>query len=275
MGGVFSFPGLLVAVLVGAVAWPGLHARAQSSAPVSPNPQSKPEMTESCPGLVALGAPTAIAAALRRAALDADQVRITYLGHSTFLIESPKLVRIATDYNDWVRPPLVPDIVTMNHAHSTNYTDRTAAGVPANHDVSFQDVRVRNVPTNIRNWSGGTERHGNSIFIFEIANLCIAQLGHLHPTLTQQQLDDIGRVDVVMAPVDVNMTLDLDGMVEVLHALKAQMIIPMHSFSAYTLERFLARMRQDYRVNTDEPPSLVVSKTKVPAAPTVVVLPGR
>ena len=56
---------------------------------------------------------------------------------------------------------------------------------------------MRNVPTNIRTLDGGTERHGNSIFIFEVANLCIAHLGHLHHTLTQQQLNEIGRVDVV------------------------------------------------------------------------------
>jgi L-ascorbate metabolism protein UlaG (beta-lactamase superfamily) len=48
---------------------------------------------------------------------------------------------------------------------------------------------VRSIATNIRNWSGGTERNGNSIFVFEIANLCIAHLGHLHHTLTQQQLN--------------------------------------------------------------------------------------
>jgi len=287
MGRDFLLPGLVVAALAGAVAWPGLPAGAQSAAPAPPDPPSKPEMTESCPGLVASRQPAPAAAGFRRAALEADQVRITYVGHSTFLIESPKLVRIATDYNDWARPPLLPDIVTMNHAHSTHYTDRPAAGIkfvlrgwrddgqPANHDISFQDVRVRNVPTNIRNWSGGTERYGNSIFVFEIANLCIAHLGHLHHTLTQQQLDDIGRVDVVMAPVDGNMTLDLDGMVEVLQAIKAQVVIPMHSFSAYTLDRFLARMRQDYRIDTNETPSLVVSKTTLPAAPTVVVLPGR
>ena len=218
----------------------------------------KPEMTEELSG------PRRLAAAARRsrpafrlAALAADQVRITYVGHSTFLIESPQLVRIATDYNDWVRPPLLPDIVTMNHAHSTHYTDRPdprhqvraarlARRRPAGRPRHLvQDVRVRSVSTNIRNWSGGTERYGNSIFVFEIANLCIAHLGHLHHTLTQQQLDDIGRIDVVMAPVDGNMTLDLDGMVEVLHALKAQMIIPMHFFSTYTLDRFLSRMRQD------------------------------
>ena len=81
-------------------------------------------MTESCPGLIASDRPRVIPAAFKLAALAGDQVRITYVGHSTFLIESPKLVRIATDYNDYVMTPVLPDIITMNHAHSTHYTDR-------------------------------------------------------------------------------------------------------------------------------------------------------
>ncbi len=259
-------------------------ARAQSAAPAPP---AKPEMRENCPGLVASGAPRAIPAALRLAAPGADQVRLTYVGHATFLIESPQLVRIATDYNDYVRPLLVPDIVTMNHAHSTHFTDRPDLGIklvlrgwredgrPSGYDVSFKDVRIRSIATNIRTWSGETERNGNSIFVFEIAGLCIAHLGHLHHTLTQQQLDEIGRMDVVMAPVDGNYTLDLDGMVEVLQSLRAQMIIPMHFFNTFTLERFLTRMRQSYQVERNMTPSLVVSKKTMPATPTVVVLPGH
>jgi L-ascorbate metabolism protein UlaG (beta-lactamase superfamily) len=182
---------------------------------------------------------------------------------------------------------MLPDIVTMNHAHTSHYTDSPEPGIkhvlrgwaenekPARIDMQYKDVRVRNVPTNIRRWDGGTERHGNSIFIFEIANLCIAHLGHLHHTLTQAQLDEIGRVDVVMAPVDGNMTLDLEGMFEVLHALKAPLVIPMHYFSAYTLERFLARARQDWDVEIAEIPSLVVSKSTLPTKPKLVVLPGQ
>jgi len=92
-------------------------------------PAPKPEMAQNCPGLVAFDMPRAIPAALRLA-LNPDQVRVTYIGHSTFLIESPQLVRIATDYNDYVRPPLLPDIITMNHAHSTHFTDHPD---PANH----------------------------------------------------------------------------------------------------------------------------------------------
>jgi L-ascorbate metabolism protein UlaG (beta-lactamase superfamily) len=210
------------------------------------------------------------------------------VGHATFLIESPELVRIATDYNDYVRPPVLPDIVTMNHARDTHYTDHPDPAIkyvlrgwgpsesePANWDLKYRDVRVRNVPTNIRKWDGGTERYGNSIFVFETANLCIAHLGHLHHTLTPQQLNAVGKVDVVLAPVDGNFTLDLDGMMEVLTSLKASLIIPMHFFSPYTLDRFLVRARQQWPVERAEIPSIVLSKATIPASPKVLVLPGH
>jgi L-ascorbate metabolism protein UlaG (beta-lactamase superfamily) len=258
-----------------------------ASAQVPPAPGGKPEMRESCPGMVAGDMPRVIPVTARLAALASDQVRITFIGHASFLIESPRLVRIATDYNDYVRAPVMPDIVTMNHAHSTHYTDRPDAaikyvlrgwrddGKPASYDISYEDVRVRNVPTNIRDWNGGTERNGNSIFIFEVAGLCIAHLGHLHHTLTQQQLDDMGRIDVVMAPVDGSYTLDTDGMIEVLSAIKAPLIIPMHFFSTYGLDRFLQQLGSKYPVDYNETPSLVVSRATLPATSKVVVLPGH
>ena len=272
----------------------GGQAAAQGASPAQP---AKPEMRENCPGLVASRSPlfkrdlfqraSFDPASLKLAALAADQVRITFVGHATFLLESPQLVRIATDYNDYVRPNVLPDIITMNHAHSTHYTDRPDPGIahvlrgwagderPARIDMTYKDVRVRNVPTNIRTYDGGTERHGNSIFVFEIANLCIAHLGHLHHTLTQAQLDELGRVDVVMVPVDGSYTLDLNGMIEVLQALKAPLLIPMHYFSGYSLDRFLTRMRQEWEIEVLEIPSAVISKTTLPLKPKILVMPGR
>ena len=279
----------LLAAIAMLAALPIGWARAQPS-PAQPKPESKPEMMENCPGMVAGQPPRVIPAAFNLAALAGDQVRISYSGHSTFLIESSQGVKIATDYNDYVKPRGLPDIATMNHAHSTHYTDNPDPAIkhvlrgwgpspdePARHDLQAGDVRVRNVPTNIRNYmSGGTERHGNSIFIFEIANLCIAHLGHLHHTLTQQQLNEIGRIDVVMVPVDGGVTLDLDGMAEVLAALKAPLMIPMHYFSTYSLRRFLDVLgEKSYEVEISETPSVVVSKTTLPAKPKLLVLPGR
>ena len=253
-----------------------------------PPAATKPEMNESCPGFIAGNRPRATPASLRLA-LNADEVRVNYIGHSTFMIESPQKVRIATDYNDYVKPAALPDIATMNHAHSTHYTDHPDPRIPhvlrgwgmsqdkpARYDLSLRDVRVRNVPTNIRNWfDGGTERHGNSIFIFEVAQLCIGHLGHLHHTLNQQQLDEIGRLDVVFAPVDGSMTLDSEGMMEVLQSLKAPLIIPMHFFSTYGLDRFLQQLGSKYPVDYNETPSLVVSRATLPPTPKIVVLPGH
>lgn len=237
-------------------------------------------------GPAEFGAPRLGAAGLRPAALQNGEVRITFVGHSTFLIESTRGIRIATDYNDYVRPPVVPDIATMNRAHTTHYTNNPDPGIrhvlrgwsleggAALHDITMGDVRVRNIPTNIRDYGGGTNVYGNSIFVFEMGNLCVAHLGHLHHTLTLQQLAQIGQIDVVLVPVDGSWTLDLPGMVEVLKSLKARIMIPMHYFSPFTLGRFLDQVRNDFEVVTQELPTVVVSRATLPKQQQVLVLPG-
>ena len=282
-GAALRFLGFLA--VIGFLLATGFPAAAQGAAPAKP--AAKPETVMGCPGLIAMRPMPFLPAAFRVAALKPDEVRLDYIGHSTFLIESPQGVRIATDYNDYVRPPVTPDIATMNHAHPSHYTDHPDPAIkyvlrgwagdekPARIDMQYRDVRVRNVPTNIRTFDGGTERHGNSIFIFEMATLCIAHLGHLHHTLTQQQLNEIGKIDVVLVPVDGSYTLDLDGMVEVLHALKAPLMIPMHYFSRFTLDRFLDRVRKEWAVEIAAVPTVVVSRTTLPTKPKVLVLPGH
>ena len=224
---------------------------------------------------------------MRLAEQKAYEVRLSYIGHSTFLIETGGGIKIATDYNDYVRPRVITDIATMNRAHSTHHTNTPDPGIrhvlrgwnpeggAVQHDVTLGDVRVRNVPTNIRNWEGGTSVYGNSVFVFEVAGLCIAHLGHLHHTLTVQQLANIGQMDVVLVPVDGSFTLDLEGMVEVLKALKAPLMIPMHYFSRYTLDRFLSRVRDSFEVVQSEVPTVLVSRTTLPTSPRVLVLPGH
>ncbi len=226
-------------------------------------------------------------AAFHRVQLKSSDVRVTFLGHSTFLIESSKNIRIATDYNDYYRPNILPDIVTMNRAHDTHYANNPDPGIkhilrgwnpdggPAQHDITVDDVRVRNIPTNTRDFQGGTNVYGNSVFVFEIAGLCIAHLGHLHHTLTVQQLAQLGQMDVVLVPVDGSYTMDLDGMIEVLKAIKAPLMIPMHYFSSYTLDRFITRVRSSFEIEESALPTVVISRETLPGKQKVLVLPGR
>lgn len=226
---------------------------------------------------------------LHRAALKpkAGEVAIAFAGHSTFVIESPGGVRAATDYNDHVRPADPPDIATMNRAHSTHYTNRPDPAIrhvlrgwsqgvgPAVHDLREGDMRVRNVSTNIRNLGEGTEYDGNSIFVFETAGLCLAHLGHLHHTLSPDKLAELGKVDVLFVPVDGSWTMDQQGMIDVLDAIRAPLVVPMHYFSGASLERFIQRLDGRYAVKRMPTGEAIVSRETMPDKPTILVLPGR
>ncbi|ADZ71848.1 MBL fold metallo-hydrolase [Polymorphum gilvum] len=225
---------------------------------------------------------------LIRAALAPDEVGIRYIGHSTFEIETPRGVRIATDYNDSIRPLLAPRVATMNGAHSTHYSVNpdpaiehllygwNPAGGPIDHDLIVEDVRIRNIQTNIRGWDGETRRLGNSIFVFEVADLCIAHLGHLHHRLTQEDLTRLGQIDIVLAPVDNASTLRLDSLMDVLKAVRPAMVIPMHFHFSGALANFLARASAEgFEIVQADGSDLIARRATLPDRPTVtVMMPG-
>ena len=219
-------------------------------------------------------------------AAEGGVVGITFLGHASFLIESPGTTWAVTDFSGRHVPPRVPEIVTMNHAHSTHFTDNPdprighvlrgwrADGGPAQHDIKVGDMRVRNLPTNIRTWEGGTRRYGNSIFVFETAGLCIGHLGHLHHLLTADDLATLGQLDIVMVPIDGAWTANQGDMVEVIGQLNPRIVLPMHYWSQDVLNRFLNRMRDKAEIVLSDKAGFTISRATMPSTPQVLVLPG-
>jgi L-ascorbate metabolism protein UlaG (beta-lactamase superfamily) len=213
------------------------------------------------------------------------ETSVTFVGHSTFRIETAQGIVAATDYNGNAGGT-TPDVVTMNRAHSTHYTSNPDPGIQhvlrgwgedgaaAKHDLQVGDLRIRNVTTDIRFGAANRVTDGNSIFIFESAGLCIGHLGHLHHELTPGHIGWIGRLDVVMVPVDGRMTMPHANMMGVLKEIKAAVIIPMHIFGPATLEAFLAEARKSFKVTYLESRSLTLSPKTLPTEATVMVMPG-
>ena len=212
-------------------------------------------------------------------------VRLTFFGHSSFLIETPAGVSVVTDYNGLLAPSRLPQIVTMNNAHDTHYTDFPEpeiehvlrgwdpGGGIASHDLKLKDLHVWNLPTNVRS-VGGTRYNGNSIFVFETVGLCIAHLGHLHHDLTDEDLGTLGLIDILLAPADGVYTMGHEQMVRVIEQIRPRVVIPMHYFDATTLARFLHLLEGSYRVRFQEAPVMTFSRLSLPYAE-VIVLPGR
>ncbi len=232
---------------------------------------------------IAQGLPHVVFARFSPAAVKDEPVKISYLGHSTFFLETPGGVTIATDYNGWYQPPVTPVVVTMNKAHSTHYTLTPdpairyvlkgwsdVPGEKADHDVVVGDTYIRNVTTDIRAFgSGAMEHDGNSIFIFETAGLCIGHLGHLHHELTDAHYAEIGRLDILMVPVDGGLTMGLDSMSRVVKRLNASIILPMHRPGL--LDRFLDMFDGRFDVARSETDVVTVSLNSLPKRPLILI----
>lgn len=218
-------------------------------------------------------------------AVPSETVRIHYIAHASFLIRSHGGLNMVTDYTGFIgNVPMIPDVVTMNHAHETHWTANPDPAIPhvlqgwgpygqgIDHRLDLGEVLVRNVSTDIRSQWSGAEPRGNSIFVFEMAGLCIGHLGHLHHEPSDAQYAAIGRLDVVMVPVDGGYTLDLATMMNVIRRLRSSIVIPMHWFGDFTLDTFLVGMADAFAVVEVGGPALDVSLDRLPGRPTIMVL---
>lgn len=235
--------------------------------------------------------PERVMAASFREPVPLDAVRLTYIDHAMFLIQTPG-VSAVTDFTGFIgNVDYLPDVVTMNHAHDTHWTSAPDPAIPhvlkgwaedgraASHRLDLGEMLVRNVPTDIRGrFGGGTvEPDGNSIFVFEAGGMCIGHLGHLHHEPNEEDYALLGRLDVVMVPVDGGLTLPHDLLVRVLGRLRSRLVVPMHWFGRGTLDAFLADLSEaaGYAVERPEGSEILLTLATLPEEPTVVVLEPR
>jgi L-ascorbate metabolism protein UlaG (beta-lactamase superfamily) len=151
-------------------------------------------------------------------------------------------------------------------------------GAPAHIAQRVGDVFIRNVTTDIRRYFGDGAsaemiRDGNSIFIFEVAGLCIGHLGHLHHKLDESHFAAIGRLDIVMVPIDGAYTMSLDGISDITRRLRAVVVLPMHRFMT-PLDEFMRRIGQQFEIDVRTERTLRISRETLPGTPTVIILEG-
>jgi len=229
--------------------------------------------------------PERIMAARWGAEVQIDHVRIRYINHASFAITSGGVTAV-TDYTGWIgNPDEVPDVVTMNNAHSTHWTANPDPriphvlpgwpqdGLPARHELDLGAMLVRNVTTDTRGRFGeGAMADGNSIFVFEAGGLCIGHLGHLHQIPNDEQYAAIGRLDVVMVPVDGGYTLSTTDMAGIVRRLRASVVMPMHWFSGASLEAFKAEMAAEFDIVETGLNEIDLSQSDLPGSPAILIL---
>jgi L-ascorbate metabolism protein UlaG (beta-lactamase superfamily) len=215
-------------------------------------------------------------------------MEITYLGHSSFRLKGKTGTVITDPYQEKIGfafPNVSADIVTSSHDHfdhnATNKVNGTArrekpflVTQPGEYEVG--GVSVFGTVT-YHDDAKGAERGQNTVFTVFMDDLRICHLGDLGHELTNDQLDEIGVIDVLLCPVGGHYTIDPKTAVKVIQQIEPSYVIPMHyrtpkygpDFAQVgTLEDFL----KEYGVAPAAQPKLNVEKNKLPEEMELVVL---
>lgn len=217
---------------------------------------------------------------------------IFYVGHSCFQLKGKKGTVVTDPYQTSVGfslPTLSADIVTVSHQHHDhNATDKVGGTArrerpflitqPGEYEVG--GISVFGVST-FHDANQGVERGANTVFTILLDDLRVCHLGDLGHELTNEQLEAIGAVDIVLCPVGGTFTIDPAQAVSVIHALEPSYVIPMHYQTPEhdpklfgdlkTLENFL----QEYGMDAPAQPKLHVEKTSLPEETELVVLSSK
>lgn len=156
-----------------------------------------------------------------------SRAKITWYGHSCFRVElcgsSVVVDPYAVSSVPGLRlPDLTADAVVCTHWHSDHCASERVllTGRP----VRFQ---MRSVDS-YHDHHMGAHRGRNRIWVFEGDGLRVVHLGDQGCPLTPEQIQEIGRPDVLMLPVGGYITIDSREAGQVVDALQPVIAVPMH-----------------------------------------------
>ena len=164
-------------------------------------------------------------------------MKVKWLGHASFMITSDAGTKIITDpyttggrfqYDEIEESA---DIVTVSHEHGDH---NNAAAVQGNPEVirgagakEVKGIKFNGTPS-YHDDAGGSARGSNVIFCFEVDGIKVCHLGDLGHRLSDEQVAELGKIDILLIPVGGNFTIDAKVATEVGSKLAPKVIMPMH-----------------------------------------------
>ena len=163
---------------------------------------------------------------------------VRFLGHASFLITTQAGVRLLTDpygpgafQGQLAYLPISDraDVVLITHEHPDHNYVRGLVGRPVvlRETGEAHGLRFRAVPS-LHGRPGGQDRGGNQVFAWEADGVRFCHLGDLGFSLTEEQVAELGPVDVAFTPVGGTFTVDAAGARQVARQIGARVLIPMH-----------------------------------------------
>jgi L-ascorbate metabolism protein UlaG (beta-lactamase superfamily) len=160
---------------------------------------------------------------------------ITWYGQSCFKIQSGETVIFTDPFSKetGLTPPRgQAHIVTVSHNHFDHNNVETLTGEPlvvaGPGEYETKGINIRGI-FSYHDDKEGKERGTNTIYVLEVEGVKICHLGDLgQKKLTDEQLEQIDEVDILLVPVGGEATIDAEEAAEIISQIEPRLVIPMH-----------------------------------------------
>ncbi len=206
---------------------------------------------------------------------------ITWLGHSCFRIKGSNAVIITDPYPPDLGYTLgkqTANIVTISHQHSSHsYVDGIGGEYrvverPGEYEIA--GVLIIGVAT-FHDTQRGQVRGKNTAYVMEVDGISICHLGDLGHVPTSEQLEELGKINVLLLPVGGGSTISAAIAAEVMRQIEPNIVIPMH-YKTPSIKRELDTvdvfLKEMGRGQLEPRPKLNASKSNLPISTEIIVL---
>lgn len=160
---------------------------------------------------------------------------ITWFGQSCFRIEAKDASILIDPFSKEIglKPPKIKDnivLVTHEHYDHNNLEGLNSDSFVIRNPGEYEKggIAVYGI-LSYHDKSEGKERGLNTIYIIKVEDTILCHLGDLGQSkLTDEQVENIGDVDILMIPVGGTYTIDAKEAVGVISQIEPKIIIPMH-----------------------------------------------
>lgn len=208
-------------------------------------------------------------------------MEIKWFGHSCFRLRD-KAGIVVTDpvprTTGYERPRLRADIVTVSHPHENHSDIRGFQGEPFVIDGPGEYEVSGIFVTGIRTYHDakkGQERGFNTIYLIQYEDMSVCHLGDLGHVPSQDQVEELSEVDVLLIPVGGGGALNSAQAAEVVSLIEPRLVVPMHYRTEIykgdldPVDKFLKEMGLKEAPVEEE---LKITKNQLPEETQVIVL---
>ncbi len=206
-------------------------------------------------------------------------MKITWIGHSCFKIDSKGYVVILDPYEDGSVDGLKPvreeaNLVLCSHEHG-DHNGRSCISMREGVSSPFTIERIETYHDDKK----GAQRGPNTIHVLDDGECRVAHFGDLGCALSVEQEEKLQNLDVALIPVGGFFTIDAKQARETVERIQPRIVVPMHfrsgNFGFNVLDTVDSYTRLCPQARMDSGSVLEISKGMSAKGQTVVLTPAN